>query len=240
MEPETLLASNTKTIISVDVPVVLTCKGRTPDCPRVCYAAVPGWFTAVPWVIPHQIETFRCIKRAPESAAERLIAEFHDRQQREERQKRRLRVLTWFGVGDGFPEAAAAINHISREAPHIIQWVRSRIPSFIALIAPSPSVFIMGSLDGTAHSLLTKKQLDDLDHPRLYYSFRRKRADEDCLGAQVIFNIKQLPGLPTDDPRVCLADAGQEQMEGACSRCERCFGEAVLQRPSKGSDRIVR
>ena len=241
--PGTLLAGTTKTIVSVDVPIVLTCKGRTPDCAVLCYAAVPGWFTAVPWVVPHQIQTYRCIKNAPEQAAARLVTEFKARQQAEEERRQRdpswpgLHCLTWFGTGDGFPEAAVAINFISHEAPEITQWVRSRIPGFIAMLEPAPGLYIMGSLDGTAQSLVKKADMDGLGHPNLYYSFRRKHPDENTLGAPVIFNAKQLPGLPVDDERVCRSDAGRGPMEAACQRCRRCFSAGVHARQAHQEDR---
>jgi hypothetical protein len=148
-----------------------------------------------------------------------------------EYQREKMSFLRWNGVGDLFQESVNVINVISEIAPEIVLWVVTRKPEMAALInREAQNVYVMFSLDGDQQSLARKRVVDQLWHPRIYYSYLRENMEEDTLGARIIFNIQQKKGtLINDDPKtVCPADADEVQMKDACINCRRCFSPVAL------------
>ena len=75
----------------------------------------------------------------------------------------------------------------------------------------------MFSLDGTEDSKKRKDRVDKLPNSRIYYSYLRQEADEDTLGAAIIFNLQQKKKLfpRKRNKRVCPADGGIVPVDGA-------------------------
>jgi hypothetical protein len=145
--------------------------------------------------------------------------------------RKKLPFLRWCGSGDLFPEAVQVLNILAKEYPDTVHKVVTRKPEMAALVAPLPNIFLMFSLDSSEESRQRKKIVDQLEHPRLYYSYLREEANEDTMGAAIIFNLQSKKHfLPYEDPkRVCPVDAGRLAVEGACAKCKRCASERVLQ-----------
>ena len=74
-EGELILATNTKTGFSLDLPVCFTCD-PTPICRRWCYALLRTRLLAMDWVVQKQIKVLRYLcSTEPEVAADRLYEE---------------------------------------------------------------------------------------------------------------------------------------------------------------------
>jgi hypothetical protein len=143
--------------------------------------------------------------------------------------KRNLSFMRWCGSGDLTPRVVQVLNILGFVYPDTIHWIVTRKPEMAELLQPYPSFYIMFSLDGTEESKKRKEQVDKLLNSRIYYSYLRQEADEDTLGASIIFNMQQKKKeLPYDDPkRVCPVDAAVLPVEGACKKCKKCFSPGV-------------
>jgi hypothetical protein len=143
--------------------------------------------------------------------------------------RRNLNFLRWCGVGDLTPEVCKVINELGTKYPDTCHKVVTRKPSMVKLLRRDmPNVYIMFSLDGSPESKKRKKQVDKLQHPRVYYSYLRESADEDTMGAQIIFDAHHMKGkLPWDAKRCCPVDSGKMEMERACEKCKKCFSPKI-------------
>ena len=145
-------------------------------------------------------------------------------------EKRGLTFIRWCGSGDLFPEACAVINHLAALYPELKQWITTRKPDMVALLSNSPSLYIGFSLDASEESLVRKKQVESINHPRLYFSYLRTGVDEDTMGTAIIFNQQRNKSLTNDDKRKCCpVDAGKLKTEAACGKCRKCFSEKVYE-----------
>ena len=143
--------------------------------------------------------------------------------------RRGLSFLRWCGSGDLFTEAIQVINITGKEYPESIHWIVTRKPEMVSLLGDYSSFYIMFSLDGTEESMKRKRVVDNINHPRVYYSYLRQEADEDTIGAGIVFNLQQKKKLlPYDNKRMtCPVDAGAMTLQGACKKCRKCFSPGV-------------
>jgi hypothetical protein len=139
--------------------------------------------------------------------------------------------LRWNGVGDLFPESVAVISELVKRHPEVVLEVVTRKPDMVSLVPKKvDNLYLMFSLNGSAESKKRRAAVLKRKHPRLYFSFLRRFADEDTLGARIVFNAQQAKKiLPFDDPHtVCPVDADRIPVKGACANCRKCFRPDVL------------
>lgn len=221
---ERICSNNTKTGFSINFPLGSkgTCR-PTKVCADTCYGALPG--KPITWVnsILKYWRVYRYfLQTPPEEIAERIHHEYV---------KHKMTFLRWNGVGDLFPESAAVINELVKRHQDDVLLVVSRKPEMVSLIPRhADNLYLMFSLDGSKDSVCRKTEALRRRHPRMFFSFLRRKLDEDTMGARIIFNAQQLKKvLPFDDPvTVCPVDAGRVPVHGACAKCRKCFSPSVL------------
>jgi hypothetical protein len=225
---EEICSHNTKTGFSLNFPLGRfggfgTCLGSTEICRTVCYGARKG--RPITWEnsLRKQIRVYRYFLSAPpKEIADRIHVEY---------QKHRMTFLRWNGVGDLFPESATVVAELTKNFPEDTLLVVTRIPEMVSLIPrDAENLYLMFSLDGSPSSRAKKTAVLRRRHPRLYFSFLRQSADEDTLGARIVFNAQQSKKvLPFDDPAtVCPVDADMISLKEACVKCRKCFRPDVL------------
>jgi len=222
---ERICSSNAKTGFSINFPLGPsgTCR-PSPVCSETCYGAMPG--KPITWEksILKYWRVYRYFLEAnPDEIAERIHEEYI---------KRGMTFLRWNGVGDLFPESAAVISSLSRRHPDDVLLVVTRKPEMVSLVPShdAENLYLMFSLDGSNDSKRRKAIVSRYKYPRLYFSFLRRFANEDTLGARIVFNAQQSKKiLPYDDPiTVCPVDADKVPVKGACTKCRKCFRPDVL------------
>jgi len=228
-ESESIFSENEKTGWSINLPVGCTCSCSTPICAQTCYAALITKPARWKKCIKKQIRTFNYLELVPtQEAADRILRDF----KRLPWGKRRpfLRVC---GVGDLTNELVQATNTFVHLAPGVPIWVVTRNPGLAAqLDREARNLFVQYSIDASEESRRGLREVVALDHPRIYCSFLRTKADDEIPEVtSVVFNLQQAKGsLPAKDhPGVCPADAGEYKTpKGACNRCRQCFSPKVL------------
>lgn len=215
---EHLASPNRKTGYSINFDIEKTCN-PTSLCREVCYARKGpiSW----PAAIQKQDRVLEIFKKED---PERIAYEIGEGCIRKE-----LEFLRWCGSGDLFPEAVKVLNIIGEKYPETKHWIVTRKPGMAKRLIAAPNFYIMFSLDGSCESKQRKKLVDNYSHPRIYYSFMRQSMDEDTMGASIVFNLQQKKKqLGYDNKKTCCpVDAGIIPLEGACSKCKKCFSEGV-------------
>lgn len=223
-DDERICSNNSKTGFSVNFP--LGPKGTClpdPVCADLCYGAVPG--RPITWrnSILKYWRVYRYFLSAPpEEIAERINDEYV---------RHGMTFLRWNGVGDLFPESAAVLRAVAKRHPEMVLEVVTRKPDMVSLVPrKADNLYLMFSLNGSTESKRCRAQALARRHPRLYFSFLRRFADEDTLGARIVFNAQQAKKvLPYDDPAtVCPVDADKIPLKDACAKCRKCFRPDVL------------
>lgn len=223
-EGERICSDNSKTGYSVNFPLgpKWTC-APDPVCAHLCYGAIPG--RPITWTpsIMKYVRVYRYFLSAP--AAE-IAERIHD-----EYVRYGMTFLRWNGVGDLFPESAAVLRELVWRYPEMVLYVITRKPDMVPLVPKkADNLYLMFSLNGSEESGRRRVQAVAHRHPRLYFSFLRRFADEDTLGARIVFNAQQYKNiLPYDDPATtCPVDAGMIPLKDACAKCRKCFSPDVL------------
>lgn len=218
---ETICSDNTKTGFSLNFPHI-TCR-PTSVCAETCYGAMPG--KPITWTasLKKYLRVYRYFLMAdPDEVADRIHGEYV---------KRRMTFLRWNGVGDLFRESAGIADRLVSRHPEDVLLIVTRKPEMVPLIPQdAENAYLMFSLDGSKESERRKAEVLRHGHRRLYFSFLRRSADEDTMGARIVFNAQQSKKvLPYDDPvTVCPVDADRIPVKGACANCRRCFRQDVL------------
>lgn len=213
MEKIHLVSANLKTGWSVNFPIHETCN-PTSVCMVLCYAKKGR--LAMPNSLCRQGNVFEVFQNEDPHAIAKAIANGY--------RKKKLTFLRWCGVGDLTPQICKVLNILGTEYPDTLHWVVTRKPDMVKLLATDmPNVYLQFSLDSSPESVERKKEVDAINHPRLYYSFLRFEEDEDTMGAGIIFNAQQKKGTLSYNPRCCPADAKRLKVEGACAKCRKCF-----------------
>jgi hypothetical protein len=235
-----LLSVNGKTSISLDFPVGQTCS-PTAVCGRVCYAIRRNAPVAWEKSLVKRLRNWRYFLRAdPVVVAARLTEEFRSQQRKWAKRAVRLDFLRINGTGDLFPKLIPVLNLFAAQNPQVRVWVVTRRFDLAAEIVTLPNVYLQLSLDSSTPPALVAAAQRLIDtHARAYASFLRTKADDDTLGASIVFNEKKTRGLPYHGRTDCPVDAarmplGNEPGIGgtACSRCRKCFSERVFGRVS--------
>jgi len=218
---ETICSDNTKTGSSLNFPHI-TCR-PTSVCSDVCYGAMPG--KPITWTnsLKKYLRVYRYFLEAPpDEVADRIHREYV---------RRKMTFLRWNGVGDLFPESAAVVGQMAKRHPEDTLLIVTRKPEMVSLIPRDvQNMYLMFSLDGSKESPVRRADALRRRHPRMYFSFLRRRPDEDTMGARIVFNAQQSKKvLPYDDfVTVCPVDADRIPVKGACATCRRCFRPDVL------------
>lgn len=232
-----LLSGNAKTSVSLDFPVGQTCD-PTAECARVCYAAGPR--SAATWrkSLRKRLRNLRYFRlEAPEAASSRLGDEFL-RARRRWAKRASLDYLRVNGTGDLFPEVVPVLNAFAARHSDVRLWIVTRRTELAALVEPLPNVYLQLSLDAsTPRAVMERTRAFAASHPRAYLSFLRTAADDDTLGAAIVFNEKRTKGLPYRASTDCPADAGRLPLDNvrgvggtACAKCRKCFSERTVER----------
>lgn len=218
---ETICSDNTKTGSSLNFPHI-TCR-PTSVCADLCYGAMPG--KPITWInsLKKYLRVYRYfLETPPDEVADRIHTEYV---------KRKMTFLRWNGVGDLFPESAAVVGQVTKRHPDDVLLVVTRKPEMVSLIPrDAENLYLMFSLDGSKDSAPRKADAIRRRHPRMFFSFLRRRPDEDTMGARIVFNAQQSKKiLPFDDVHtVCPVDADRIPVKGACANCRKCFRPDVL------------
>jgi len=224
---EEICSSNIKTGFSLNFPLGHfgnhgTCR-PTKVCNKVCYGARRG--RPITWInsLKKQLRVYRhFLQVPPEEIAEQIHNEYI---------RHKMTFLRWNGVGDLFPESAAVVGQMTKRHPDDVLLVVTRKPEMVSLIPrDAENLYLMFSLDGSKESVSRKADALRRRHPRMYFSFLRRRPDEDTMGARIVFNAQQSKKvLPYDDfVTVCPVDADRIPVKGACTVCRKCFRPDVL------------
>ena len=189
-----------------------------------------------------RLRNLRYFQRATTAeATERLEREFR-RAQRRWAPRARLDFLRVNGGGDLFPELVPVLNAFALRNPDVRVWIVTRRFELARGIEPLPNVFLQLSLDATTPPERERLGREIVaNHPRAYFSFLRTTPADDTRGASIVFNEKRTKGLPYNGRTDCPVDAGRLPLGNirgtggtACSKCRKCFSEAVLARAVKG------
>lgn len=218
MEKLHLVSANYKTRWSINFPICETCE-PTKTCYRLCYGRHGRLAMKVSLTRQHKV--FHAFMNEDPKDIATVIANGYRR--------KNLSWLRWCGVGDLVPRSVKVVNILGtkhKDTRHKI--VTRKVENIKLLEHDMPNMYIMFSLDGSEESKKRKAAVDKLNHPRVYYSFLRESADQDTLGAQIIFDAHNMKGkLPWDPKRCCPVDSGRMAMENACEKCKKCFSPGV-------------
>lgn len=219
--PIHLVSDNVKTGYSINFPIEKTCN-PTALCRKYCYARKGRLNMARS--LTRQDAVYDILKSRDPAVVARTIADGCNR--------RHLPFLRWAGSGDMFPEAVEVLNRVAEQTPETRHWIATRKPEIVELIEPRPNIFIGFSLDSSTNKS-HKQTVNELKHPRQYYSFVRQYPDEDTQGAAIIYNLhknkKLLRDAKVEQGFICPVDGDRMEIRNACSKCRRCFNEKVLQ-----------
>lgn len=217
---ERICSNNTKTGFSVNFPLGPkgTCR-PTRVCGSHCYGAMPG--KPITWVKPI-LKYWRVYRYFMETPAEEIAERIH-----REYVAHKMTFLRWNGVGDLFPKSVAVLSVLVDRYPEMVILVVTRKPEMVPRVPVGPNLYLMFSLDGSKSSIRRKAEALKHEHPRLFFSFLRRKANEDTMGARIVFNAQQAKKkgtLSNDDPvTVCPVDADEVSVKGACPKCRKCF-----------------
>jgi len=218
MEKLNLVSANYKTRWSINFPISETCQ-PTKTCFRLCYGRHGRLTTPISLTRQHKV--FQVFQNEDPEKIAAVIATGYRR--------RGLNWLRWCGVGDLNSQSCKVVNILGtkyQDTRHKV--VTRKVGNIKQLEHDMPNMYIMFSLDGDPESIKRKARVDAINHPRVYYSFLRETADQDTLGAPIIFDAHSMKGkLPFDPKRCCPVDSGRMAMENACEKCKKCFSPGV-------------
>lgn len=234
------ISKNTKTGISINLPIIGTCHPTT-ECHKYCYG------------LRGPIVAGRSLKKYHQNLA--LLNRLEKSSQSEVNRQARILAkkilkakrnwIRWNGVGDLTKGSIRVINAMASMYPEITQWIPTRRFDLIPLIKDYPAIKL---LLGTDASTKEKIQIlkaenrrgevktvlmvtDALGHRfwvkkfsklAVRKSFVRRTNAKVADGIAVIFNehIGQKKFITSDDSRTCQATNGQKVV---CENCRRCF-----------------
>lgn len=214
-----LVSANYKTTWSINFPIHKTCD-PTKTCYRLCYGRRGRLAMGNSLTRQDKVYEVFC-KEDPNRIAYEIAKGYR---------RRNLSFIRWCGVGDLTEDVVNVLNILGTEHSDTVHWVVTRRVDMVAKLRHDmPNVYIGFSLDESDESLERKQAVDELNHPRVYYTFLRETADTDTLGAKIIFDSHALKGqLPYSPKTCCPVDSGKMPMENACSRCKKCFSPRIL------------
>lgn len=228
-EPRVLhLTENSKTGISVDFAIHLTCS-PTQVCMGVGDRSAPCYalrgFMAFPNAVRHHARNQRLMEYLQAATPQEVLRVADTLWSALPRGTDWIR---WNGAGDLSPGAVRLINAFSARRGDVTLWITTRKPLLAAEIKDRKSISLLLSLDRSTPEKVAKQiwQLPDKfrkGRARISYT----RVDEEDVpppGVHVVFNYHQ-SGRYNDwpHPAVCPASLSTGEHEGACDPCRRCF-----------------
>jgi hypothetical protein len=208
-----LLSVNTKTGISINFPVSLTCQ-PTKVCAAVCYACKPQSFMMLnPAIIKANRNYQYFISYQTYELAAKLAKEFEKYQK-----KLGLKVLRWNGVGDLFPKSVEVINYMAKNYD-ITHLIYSRKPDQINNLIESDKIKCLMSLDESNYS-----RHNEITRKGTGFTFLRQGDFVPAnIDIAVIFPVSQnYKNIPVD-ARDCPCDRKIIPLKLACVSCNLCI-----------------
>lgn len=227
--PKTLyLSRNTKTDLSINVPIALTCN-PTKACAAYCYGLSGP--IAFPLAVARQVQNYLVFDRlatAPvmevNHEADRIgmLAEYFDAD-----------FIRMFGVGDFQPGSVRFVNALARRHPTLHVWVSTRKPGMARQLVRRSNLHIMLSADRTTkpQSLLAMRKLVRRFRGQAFIAYVQQAPDDvPAEDTKVVF-ANHRPGgnraswtAKNPDPRMCPATIeGGLSHDSACANCRFCF-----------------
>jgi len=219
-DEENVLSHNKVTGYSLNFPIYNTCR-PTKICSKTCYYAkgASSWDAA----LKKQLRTMNSFTADPNKMARKVIREYDSNG---------CTYLRWNGGGDLFAGAVKAINYIIRVRPDIVLWIVTRRLDFASQILHDPNKHIHISLDRSSMMQYWKW----LDMPKLsenyffsYQMSKKEKVSKQALSMiDVLFYDDYIATRQFYKPSkdvMCALTEGRENgtIEGACSRCRKCF-----------------
>ena len=214
-----LVSKNLKTGYSINFPIEHTCH-PTSICKYLCYGKKGR--LRMPNSLARQQKIYDLFLQSDVADLGKAIGDGY--------RKKNLEFLRWCGVGDLFREAVDVLNYLGKNYSDTVHWIVTRKPEMVKRLGDYLNFFIMFSLDNSTDSILRKKEVDLLQHPRLYYSYLKTANDEDITQMQIVFHAQQLKHklASIDKKKECPVDSGLLSISNACQKCKKCFSERIF------------
>lgn len=221
------VSENSKTGMSVNTPIVGTCK-PTKACSSYCYG-LTGPISFKPSLRKQfdNLKRFEYLETVCSSDLQKEASRIYHTVRPEHT------YLRFFGVGDLTPGSVRLINALSAMYPDLILWVASRKISLASKLHIHDNVFVMLSVDQSTpkSDLNSFRALIKKHSPHVFASYTQLSEDDtppDWI--YTVFAHHKVGGKRstwskgTTDSRMCPATIqdGAEH-ENACDRCRRCF-----------------
>lgn len=222
------LSKNEKTGLSINLPVALTCFGRTKACTAYCYATQSR--LAMSMSLVRQVQNyvrFEHLATAPIAdvvqEADRIaggVSYFGHS------------FLRVFGSGDLQPGSVRFINTLAKRHPKLALWVSTRQFTLAQGLSRAKNLHLMLSTDGTTlkKDWEAVRRLAKTRGPNTYIAYvQREEADVAPPDVKIVFaehrgSSRGAWTVDDADPRTCPATVkGGEPHTDACARCRFCF-----------------
>lgn len=218
-------SNNKVTGASINFPVTETCQPSR-VCANTCYA-LRGPITWSPSLKKQQLNFLVC-KNNTAHFSNVIIDTCRKKIKRDPNF-----FLRWNGVGDLFDEAVDALLHINKAIPQLPIWVVTRKPRQALRLADVNNLWIHFSLDNS--SMPRREEVLSLFKNRPNNLFFSYQADKNEVLKVIpsdisvlFFDSYKIKGNEKfiDNPALCPLNV-QEDIEGACRNCRRCFNGAA-------------
>lgn len=228
--PRLRLSENAVVGVSLNVPMVGNCQGKTAICARTCYAGKGT--LAFTGAISVQVANQRRLDHLATAPIQELRVEADLLAHGVQAQG--LDVLRINGSGDLSPGSVRLINVLSRRHPELRLWIASRRTDLARKIHLRPNVYLMLSADQSTPpaKLAQMLRLRRKDPRRVRLAWLRVGDEPVPPEVAVVFREHRgsfrssLPLDARDCPKTVPLAEGGIAHENACLRCRACFSDA--------------
>lgn len=214
------VSRNSKTGVSLNVPIIGTCTAMTQECARYCYGECGP--IAMRDSVRLQARNLEVLKSGadPIALADDLAAQCR---------AARADFLRVNGVGDLTAESARVVAALAERHLWLTLWITTRRPDLARTLPDLPNVHIMLSTDRSTapRAWLAMRALCG-ERPRTTFLAYTQLDAHDTAPADVaiVFQLHYGSRRATwpADARSCAATvANGAEHDGACAACRRCF-----------------
>jgi hypothetical protein len=216
--PENIaISSNTKTGISINLPIAKTCQ-PTKECKDYCYGTIgPIAFRNSLIVQERNYARFSYLETATE---EEVDKECHNIAS-----KVKNNWVRWNGVGDLIPGSVRVINRMTELYP-IVHWITTRKVKEASKLRDHESIRILFSLDAETPKRVLQEAMElkqSFQKAKFRFAYVRRKPEDVPSFVDIIFNEHGKRRLNIVDERTCLATLPNTDHKNACDNCRRCF-----------------